>query len=444
MLRPCILITVEGLGTNLLGCYGGAVSQTPNIDEFAASSIVFDQCWINSLDAAETIRSMLIGASALKHDVSCEEHASTDASKSFSLASLLGQYEGRSRFVSDAVELAEQTFLDCFDDVDFVDFDSEAITAADTIEQTRIAKLIQIAITKLFEESEDVVELGLLWIHCKGLKTIWDAPYELRTIPCDEDDPLPSKDIHPPRRQLDEESNPDFLFDAICGASAQAAVLDAAWTYINQLIGETEDITVVLMGTSGYPLGEHESIGDIDDQLHAERLHVPLIIRPTALPIGTRLPQIEQPWQVGNYIEQCLTRDVADQTAFWHQPPALSIDWPAGNRIAWAATDNEYALICPSWTSRVMMASKQTGDTNRVDLSADAITPMALWEVFVNPDDRFQQNDIADRVEPVVKTLSEIATKLRDAMYGTEGRIDLATLNSALESLLTDDLVRLQ
>ncbi len=350
------------------------------------------------------------------------------------LFTLLSQKAIKSTFLTDAIELAESTLLDHFDDVALVDFEDDDLVA-EKLDQTRIAKLIQFAITKLYEQQNDTSsDLGLLWIHSRGLKTFWDAPYELRTIPCDEDDPEPSTSPIPPRKLLDEDTDPDVLFDAICGVSAQAAVLDFAWSYINELIDEQTQANqgnpaqpfVMLMGVDGYPMGEHNAIGNIDENLYAERLHVPLIIRPSNLPIGRRLPHLVQPWQVSSFLATCLESAAPEVDPFWHEPPRVSVDWAPGHRLAWAASDNEYALITPAWTSRVWVAANLIQNPNRADLSVDAITPMAMWEVFVNPDDRFQQNDIASRVEPTVKKLCEIATRLRDALYGSEGRIDVA------------------
>jgi hypothetical protein len=454
MISPCILVTVEGLGTNLLGCYGGALSKTPNVDRFASKAIVFDQCWLQSLDIEESLRAILFG-NAYRFPASGT--AATDAPHTApteqNLLTYFSDLEVRTCFVTDAVDMPDGDFLDAFNEVALVDLDTDQ--QADKLEETQFARLIQFGITKLFEES-DSDELGFLWIHSRGLKAKWDAPYELRTIPCDEGDPVPTHELYPPRKLLDEETDPDVLFDAICGASAQAAAFDFAWLYLNELIEEKIasvrnpeimiDPTIVMMGLNGYPLGEHEAIGDIDDHLFAERLHVPLIIRPCSLDIGARQPHIIQPWQIGALIQECLvaqSSDQVDEDAFWRQPPELSSFWKNGNRLAWAASENQYALITPAWTSRVIVASVSSENPNRADLSVDAITPMALWQVFVNPDDRYQQNNVTDRVEPVVKRLSEIATRLRDAIYGTEGRIDVKELQILLESLLTEDLVRL-
>ncbi len=457
-----ILMTVEGLGINLLGCYGGAISKTPNVDEFASHSVVFDQCWLQSLEIEKTLQAILYGQTyALEPDAQVDLKSSEEIVGdpiNLSLAELIADLDLETCFVTDAVELAESSLLDHFDDVALVDFDQDD-TANDRLDQTRMAKLMQFAITKLYEDDKQSQGIGLLWIHSKGLHGSWDAPYELRTIPCDEEDPEPSASTHPPRKQLDEETDPDVLFDAICGASAQAAVFDFAWSYLNELLTEQETTgsldsslpqqtqaqpIVMLMGVSGYPLGEHEAIGDIDRNLYAERLHVPLMIQPGYLSLGRRLPQLTQPWQVSHWLAECFPLiEQSSEGSFWCQPPTSSLDWESNHLLAWAATDNEYSIITPAWTARVCVAETIKENPNRADLSIDAITPMASWQVYVNPDDRFQQNDIADRVESVVKKLSEIATTLRDAIYGTEGKIGMQELQKVLESQLNNELIRL-
>ena len=268
----CILMTVEGLGINLLGCYGGAISKTPNVDEFAAHSIVFDQCWLQSLDIERTLRAILFGQAFAFGEVDQEaSHEALDSLASpelktngLSLAELVTKLDLSTCFVTDAVELAESSFLNHFGDVALVDFDQDDM-ANDRLEQTCMAKLIQFAITKLYAEESPDHNIDVLWIHSKGLCGSWDAPYELRTIPCDEGDPEPSRSIHPPRKLLDAETDPDVLFDAICGAAAQGSVFDFAWSYLNELLVEqyqpsdaesisvaTVQPVVMLMGVSGW------------------------------------------------------------------------------------------------------------------------------------------------------------------------------------------------
>ncbi len=490
MPHPCIVVTIEGLGTNLLGCYGGAISRTPQLDSFAGTATVFDQCWLQSLGVVDSLNAILSGSDALfaadKWHGLAQQTTSDGSPRNESALDLCKFYESRNlptRFITDAPELAEHPFLERFTEASVVDFEASD-ASAESLEQTRIANLFQYAITRYIEsavENEDAVE-GLLWIHATGLSSPWDAPYELRTIPCDEGDPTPSADTQPPRLSITPDSDPDLLFSAICGAAAQAAAIDYAWSFINELIeevcrlgqGDTSvEPVVVLMGVGGYPMGEHVMVGHVEGPLFAERLHVPLIIRPTRLNVGRRYPQIVQPWQIGRMLLEAIectsgAEDVSvvalqakgsesssstaefgagdndlrwdESVTFWNEAPLLPNQWPEGHRLAWAAREDELALITAAWSSRLELRR------GLMDEPMEALTrahedAIARWQVFVNPDDRWQQNDVADRVEKIVGQLNPIAKRLQAALYSSDGRLDLEKLQLALESLLTDELV---
>ena len=60
-MNKVVIVTIEGLGTNLVGCYGGSIGPTKNWDHFAAHAIVFDQFWADTLRPIDVLESMLLG-----------------------------------------------------------------------------------------------------------------------------------------------------------------------------------------------------------------------------------------------------------------------------------------------------------------------------------------------------------------------------------------------
>ena len=468
MLAPLILITIEGLGTNLLGCYGGALSKTPNLDRFASRSIVLDQCWLHTWNIVDVLQAIGSGESQLLvPDPSAVDPLDKTESAAMDDSMLLCQmFESRglpTRLITDAPLLDQHPFAARFTDAIVVEFESQS-EAVETLEETRIAKLFQFAITKLFEntiEQDQPIE-GLLWIHSKGLHAAWDAPYELRTIPCDEEDPQPSADVAPPKLRIDEQTDPDELFSVICGASAQAAAIDFAWSYINELIDEIRrfnqrhavnkftaadaqadqpvialEPVVVLMGVAGYPLGEHGVVGGIDNRAYTELLHVPLIVHPAKLPVGGRLNHLIQPWHVYSMVQQAVMPNFAEGSSlpFWLAAPQLPEDWPLQHRIAWAAHGHELSLITAAWSTRVESAIILSSSNDQIN------EPFAQWQLFAMPDDRWQQNDIADRVEDVVDQFIAIGKLLQTAIYASAGRLDPVKLQARLEERLSPELV---
>lgn len=450
-----IVVTVEGLGTNLVGCYGNALTPTPAWDRFASQSLVADQFWMDGLDPVEVLKSMWSGLHRRERAIIHEgENASQEKMK---IPGLLVTddprvYEAALRYIDGEVQLVEIAY---------------------TVE-TRFSSLVLDALNQWIPKLE---KYPWLWIHSRGLQGPWDAPYELRLTMCDEGDPKPPSDVEPPVRIVDSSTDPDEIFGWACGAGGQVIAMDEVWGLLAdtiQELGFEASALVVLAGVHGYPLGEHGMVGLLGESgnpdvpattppkgsMYAERLHCPLIIRPgDRLPLSIRFSQFVQPHHLAGVIEDWIegsawiegdaasegdrhfqstqadgiesARDGWTLSKMMHGSGVDRLRWLPFQRSAFAWGEKEAALMLPSWSARFSTLEPnstladattelwghlvtdaasigiETAETDRDDRDEVERGPLTI-ELFAMPDDRWQQNEISARAPAVVDAMNSL------------------------------------
>lgn len=388
-----ILITIEGWGVNLAGCYGNSLLPTPSIDRLAAHGIVFDQFWMNSVEQSANIKAIMKGMQPDRWLCATDSNIAATA---------LRQFDDLQR-----LEVAQDQSSESFDRL----------------------------LTEAFEcWLQQRKETPFLWIHSRGLCGEWDAPYEFRKLMCDSDDPNPPSETTPPELILPPDFDPDLLFGLACGAGAQAVCIDQGIGFIMQTLKELgiqRECWIALAGLLGFPLGEHRRVGmgarspKLDDgkytiaDAYAERLHTPWILCPVPeLSLGTRDHRICQPVDLGDWLE--------------HTSDGLRIDpylWTLDrNDLAWCTGFDEIALITKYWSARF--------DFGRTIDGCMVLDLTTQGEVYCFPEDRWQQNEIASRVPKVESLLRQIATILLDRRGDDAPRSDeIRTLLAELSGI---------
>jgi hypothetical protein len=398
-----VVVTVENLGTNLVGAYGNAINSSPNIDRFAAQAIVADQFWMDSPFVVECLASMWSGQHKTYRDRSATTPGKTpntagiqspgllvtDSPKAFALGNLL--LDGECIFASPAAK-----------------------------DQFAFSSLVSQSFEHWIARMDS---LPWLWIHSRGLAGTWDAPYEYRCSMCGEGDPPPPVDTTPPFSQLQPNFDPDILFGWACGAGAQAMVIDEVWEWMQSALQQLDISPTCLLafaGVLGFPLGEHlrvgcsadsEHMGEVSKStaLYSELLHTPLIIRPgNSLPLGVRFAPFLQPHHLGQLLDAWIERDgwqpstpskdsIEGQAFRLEKLVALSSvrreSWPATFRAAMAAAPDQTALMAPGWSA--------IWDTSNGQESTSC-------ELFAMPDDRWQQNEIGSRAPEIVQHMQRL------------------------------------
>lgn len=400
-MKKAIILSIDGLGTNLVGAYGNSLCPTPNMNTLAAKSICLDQFWADSSDSLSVLASLWTGTHALNRDFACFSDWS--------------QWIREGVLVTDDKRLVESAAANVFERVIFVDHDSLE-------EGTEFEELVEAALGAWVAESQ---MFSLLWIHSRGLRGAWDAPYNYRKIMCDEEDPEPPEDIAPIFFAVDSSTDPDEIFGVSCAVVGQVVVMDQA---IGELLGTIRELKqdsetlVGLIGVSGYPLGEHGMVGGESGALYAETLHCPCMFRfGDELPVGLRLPTIMQPHEIGDWVATWLNMEPPEheESTVLDQLCDESID--TANRIgaAIATAENEWFVASPAWSCRIQ--SQPDGFPPKVEL-------------YAKPDDRWEQNEISIRATSVTEKMLALRDKLLLA--------HTALPNSEPINWLDDDLVK--
>lgn len=274
------------------------------------------------------------------------------------------------------------------DDASIADAAREAVRSVQTFDAPAPAALAestdsasQAAVWLRFAEA--IVEHppsadGVLWLHTRGLYGPWDAPADLLDGLLDEDDPPFDLTAAAPSGELDADDL-DARFAAGCRYAMQVRLLDACfgeWMPVAEAVMEGERWRLVLAGAGGFALGEHGRLGR-DARLFSESQHVPLLVRDGA-PQG-RFARVARPMRL----------DEAFAAA--HHGAA-----PAGGELRMASPTGAAVVLDGGWLLRRPGA----------DEARD--TP----ELYVKPDDRWEQNDVAslerDRVD---RLTAELATR---------------------------------
>ena len=384
--RFVLVVTVEGLGTNLVGCYGGAIGPTKNLDSFACRSVVFDQFWADTSRPVDVLESMWTGS----------HFASRGNDPSIKCHSLFE----RAILITDSVEVLEESTLGDFGSVLLVESHSDAPEEAS---QTQFTRLFEAALGQWATQRD---EYPLLWIHSRGLNGDWDAPHEYRCVMCDEGDPDPPIGTIPGVLAITEETDPDEVFGLACAMGGQAMVFDDAWSLIEEILGEIgieDDCLQILAGVQGYPIGEHGWVGHGAAALYAEILHLPLVVRPgNQLEVGVRVPFMVQPNSILKTIVRWIGMDDREpnsnilSTDLVSEVEALPAEhWPTKNQLAYSCAEGQVHVAVPAWSCRWSASIESDG------------TGSERVELFATPDDRWQQNEVSQRAQSIVAELTE-------------------------------------
>jgi len=299
-----ILIAIDTLRADHLGCYGYTKGTSPNIDQFAKDSVVFENCFAVGIPTHPAYTTIMTGVHPLIHKIVC--HAGkVDLSPTITM---LSEYLNRYGYVTIAVDnlaTAERIArAGWFARGYRYYFSTGGITV--------ISQGVKINAEVVNEAVFEALELALKKDGDKGFFMFihyWDphAPYL------------------PPRRYIEKfyEGDPSkgdvedrlkktlwgrHLLSGWVGELARSGVKDKSYidasydaeiAYVDEKIGEllaridelglTDDTVVMLTADHGESLGEHEIYYD-HHGLYEWDVKVPLIIRyPSRIPKGVRV-----------------------------------------------------------------------------------------------------------------------------------------------------------
>lgn len=401
--RFAIFISIEGMGTNLIGAYGNSVAPTPCIDSLAGKAILLDQLWNDSSDPHQALSAWWTGVHGL------------ETLENSGLPSPWRQAMEQALLVTDSESLVENPVTDAVSEVVFVQQPNESEASRDDQSEDE---------SKLEGESKDITlhfegllqaalatwharkdEFPVLWIHSQGLAGPWDAPYEMREMLCDEDDPKPPHGKQPLELFVNDRTDPDEIFQISCAVGGQSMAIDQA---IGEFYETLKDLDVSsncllgIIGTNGFPLGEHGVVGAQPPKLYSEVLHAPCILHPgNALPLGIRQGIILQPNMVGGMLNFWFDPSVDDQDLYESVLNSFfpTLDGETTTGLAIAKDERSTYIKAPAWS---MIVCQSDG----AELST---------ELYAKPDDRWEQNDVSSRAAVVVEKMLLLGQRLEEA-----------------------------
>ncbi len=373
-----ILLVVDRLHVGHLGAYGNTWIETPSLDWLAAQSTVFDQCLIASPRLESLCRSYWQGRHPFDGAALADDRPA--------LASQLASAGVATTLLTDEPAVARHPLSAAFDSVVSLDF-PENRGLAERLEQTHLAGCF----AHIVDWLESVQEPFLLWCHLTGLGGPWDAPAEFRQRYVEEDDPPPPDSDEVPCRMLEEDYDPDQLLGISQAYAGQVSLLDVCIGALVEFLDASPvgpGTLLSLISARGFPLGEHRRVGDYDDSLYGELVHVPMWMRfPDGLGQAVRSQALVQPPDLFATLLDWwgLDRPPSSPAAGSLMPLVREQVESIRDRLCIVDDGTERAIRTPAWYLR------------------DAARP----ELFAKPDDRWEVNDVADRCRDVVDLLRE-------------------------------------
>lgn len=286
--RPLIVLSLEGLATSALGCYGSSWNRTPAIDAIAGNGCVWDRR-IATWDDPRAVLADTIDSST------------TPWSEPW-------RCRGSVELLTDVESAVDGVPQSCFDCIDTIDGGTPSEVAAEDIVETQLGQLIAAAI----ERDTQPEPWSVLWLHSDYLTRRWDAPRHLFPL---EEELLemeePSEEIElleaetdvvvkrerppaifetviPPSITLPAHADPDLVTSWMRTYGCQIRLLDVLMeVLLNSL--RVQDPCFVLTGTSGFRLGQGGRIGHRVGPLRSPDIRLPLIVSDCG---PLRIPQL--------------------------------------------------------------------------------------------------------------------------------------------------------
>ncbi len=259
-IRQLIVVTLEGLATSPLGCYGSSWNTTPTINAIASIGCVWDQFIAPSDDPLQVIQCwMRDGDSA---------------------GLRTWNQRGQTELLTDDARLIELGVDQAFDQTSLIPvLEADIDDPPEEMAVTAFGQLVAAAIDRGSQDEN----WSLLWLHSRFLTKCWDAPRES----VQEDEPpeietpvsLPAffRQTTPPTVAIDDSSDPDLVTSWMTTYGQQIRLVDDLIAVMLQSLG-LNNAVVVIAGSSGFSLGQNGWIGHRVGPLRSCHTRLPLII----------------------------------------------------------------------------------------------------------------------------------------------------------------------
>lgn len=372
-MKNALVITIDRWHVGYLGCYGNTWAETPEFDRLATEGFVFDQCFTPTLELAEQFpRLWWQGTHPLVKQFSGQNLFSTVPVSILLSDDPLVSIAGESYF-SEVIALES----------------AEPAELSEEIEGTHLAGCSAVVAETLGPLLQGE-EPWFVWVHLRSLGDSWDAPLWVRErLREDDEEPLYSQ-AQPPEQAVTAETDPDELLSLQRAYAAQVMVLDTCLGPIFELVRSAADPpTMMVAGTRGYPLGEHGRVGIANAELHEESLHLPLILRVPGI-ANARSQALVQPQDFLPTLCHWWNLPTPEQFACESWLPLIEHERDSLRDRLVMVGPQQLALRTPAW----FLIQSRNEENPEVQL-------------FVKPDDRWERNEVADRVPQIAEAMQQ-------------------------------------
>jgi len=320
-----IVIMLDSLRADHLGCYGNEWIKTPNIDEFAKESVLFEQAFTNGLPTIPVRTELFTGCSSLayrpwqpltKEDVTISE--------------ILREYGYTSALIADTYHLFKPNMnfhrgFSCFRWIRGQEADAyitgplrkniddyiKPAMRGDPVEgmlrqylkntenfqkeEDYFAAKVMREAAEWLEKNKDEEKI-FLWVDSFDPHEPWDPPSPFDKMYTDPNYKGP-KLIHPKYGKVDWMSEEELKY--VRGLYAGEVSFVDKW--VGYLLEKIKDLglynssLIVLLADHGHPHGDHGSIMKTPDNLYTELIKIPLLIHhPEGLFAGKRIDALIQ------------------------------------------------------------------------------------------------------------------------------------------------------
>ena len=370
-----VVVAVDGLGSKHLGPYGNTWVETPAFNRLATEALLIDGLYVPSPDRIATYQSwwQVEGQHLIQQ---------------------LGGQGIHTQLLTDEASLWDQSLVAPFAQQDTIET-PEGVHLANEWQETHTAHFFAQAIQAI----ESLEDGTLLWLHFRGFHSPWDAPYAYREQFVDEEDPDATGSAQVPSLTLDHNYDPDTLHEIQCAHAGQVVLLDECLAVMHSVLARAaarQDTLLMVSSTGGFPLGEHLQVGyQQSGSLYHESLSVPALIR---YPDGHLSMQRRQTLGEMQDLAECL-RD-------WLVHHQIKPNWPE-REFSISRHGNSWLLRTSVW--HVLLNQ----------LSESVEQDMQAAELYLQPDDQNEVNDVSDRCEAVVVAGRDFVRAWIDASAGS-------------------------
>ena len=381
-----VVVHARGLRADFLGCYGNLWIDTPNLDQLACESVLFDWHFADFVGQDAVGRGWQSG----RYDF-----AGTGP-KDFDLLTQLRAAGIVTWLVCDTAADLPAGFITGWQEV----MEAKDLPGADALERTLAAS--EDCLGQLVERSG-----WLLWLDFATTRPPWSVPQDFLDSYFQQEPDEDDEEREPLEPLLepalgDVDPNDDRHHERLQSTCAAAvSYFDAGIGLIMACLREAEradDTLVIVTSDTGFPLGERGLVGSAGSLPHEELIHVPLLMRlPGAKEAGRRVSALTQPVDLaptlalmfGLTIPEAHGRDLG---------PLLRGEADAVRKYAVSGTaSGGWCLRTPQWALLIPAA---TGQPPRL---------------YVKPEDRSEVNDLSAHHLEWAESLVRLLGDFREA-----------------------------